>query len=299
MFTIRKSGLDLHRPGPAFDHLLDHILTGGYGLIVVDTLRRVSGSADGNSSEMGLVVDNLDRIKHASADGSVLAVAHTDKGDNDTRGYSGIEDDADYVWSAKGKDMFLTLALTKMKDGPDGSTVQLEATRTRDSLTLRCVIGRTEVTTNASQVRIIGTLRENFPNGVVGPELCAAVGLANSTFYRALQTLQETGHIIKTGTKLNAYYQLPTLRSGTDDSTLAESRGHEATNCASHPSWDHHSHGIPTAHNPFDLHSLSNPALSPVLSQLGPTGLTTLRSESTENKTESLGERCASPKSTE
>ena len=61
-------------------------------------------------------------------DGTVLAVAHTDKGDHDTRGYSGIEDDADVVWAPNASDMFLTLELTKMKDGPDGRTVHLEAT---------------------------------------------------------------------------------------------------------------------------------------------------------------------------
>ncbi|MEC9051835.1 MAG: AAA family ATPase, partial [Actinomycetota bacterium] len=87
--TIRKTALDLPAPGPAFDHLLEHITSRGYGLIVVDTLRRVSGAADGNSSEMGRVIDNLDRIKQATHDGTVLAVAHTDKGDHDTRGYSG------------------------------------------------------------------------------------------------------------------------------------------------------------------------------------------------------------------
>ena len=109
MFTVRTAALNLHQPGPAFDHLVGHVAGGGYGLVVVDTLRRVSGAADGNSSEMGLVVDSLDAIKRATDRGTVLTVAHTDKGDHDTRGFSGVEDDADVVWAARRDDMLLTL----------------------------------------------------------------------------------------------------------------------------------------------------------------------------------------------
>lgn len=69
--TIRKAALNLHTPGPAFDHLLQVTRAGGYGLVIIDTLRRVSGSADANSSEMGAVVDNIDRLT-----GVVVALPH-------------------------------------------------------------------------------------------------------------------------------------------------------------------------------------------------------------------------------
>jgi hypothetical protein len=210
-FTLRRTALNLHQPGPAFDDLLNRIRDGGYGLVIVDTLRRVSGAADGNSSEMGLVIDNLDRIKQATAEGTVLAVAHTDKGDHDTRGYSGIEDDADFVWAAKRDDMYLTLELTKMKDGPDGRTIPLIANRTLASLTLATTFDTGTVNTNESQVKILDTIRDLFPDGVTGTELRTTAGLAKATFYRALRDLIDAGHITNTGTKKTPYYEIPTL----------------------------------------------------------------------------------------
>lgn len=207
--VVRKTALDLHTPGPAFDHLLDHVAAGGYGLVIVDTLRRVSGAADGNSSEMGRVIDNLDRIKQATADGTVLAVAHTDKGDHDTRGYSGIEDDADFVWSAKRDDMNLTLELTKMKDGPDGTIVHLVANRTLASLTLSGTDGPAAVNTTESQLKILDALRL-VPGGTAsGTELMSLAGIAKATFYRALKDLVDAGQIVLEQSGRTKYYSLP------------------------------------------------------------------------------------------
>lgn len=207
--TIRKTALDLHTPGPAFDQLLEHVHTRGYGLVIVDTLRRVSGAADGNTSEMGRVVDNLDRIKHATADGTVLAVAHTDKGDHDTRGYSGIEDDADFVWAAKRDDDHLTLELTKMKDGADGITVHLTATRTLRSLTLTGTDGKPETNTNQAQLAILDALRIIPTDTATGNELRTTAGLAKATFYRALSDLRDSGQIITHQTGRTKHYALP------------------------------------------------------------------------------------------
>ena len=131
-----RCGANLYRPGRAFEHLLEHVERGRYGLVVVDTLRRVSGGADGNGSDMGAVVDSLDQIKQATANGTVMVVAHTDKSDSDTRGYSGIEDDADAVIHARRDLNQLELQLTKMKDAADGTKVHLIAHPVNDSLAL-------------------------------------------------------------------------------------------------------------------------------------------------------------------
>lgn len=216
MFVVRRTALNLHTPGPAFDDLLDRIRRDGFGLVVVDTLRRVSGTADANTSEMGAVVDNLDRIKHATDNGTVLAVAHTDKADHDTRGYSGIEDDADVVWATKRDDMFLTLELTKMKDGPDGTTIHLEATRTLNSLILTGMTGTPTPDTTASQLTILATMRDLFPDGTSGSELKDTCGLAKATYYRALGDLLKAGHLVNTGKGRQKFYELPALLTDTD-----------------------------------------------------------------------------------
>lgn len=213
MLTVRRTALNMHQPGPAFHHLLEHVAAGGYGLVVVDTLRRVSGAADGNSSEMGAVIDNLDLVKQATADGSVLTVAHTDKGDHDTRGYSGIEDDADVVWAAKRDEMYLTLELTKMKDGPDGRTLILEAQPipTCNSLVLADTGGPGQADTTESQAKILDALRIMPEGGVTAPDLMATAGLAKATFYRALKELREAGQVLMTKTGRTKYYELPAL----------------------------------------------------------------------------------------
>lgn len=212
MLTIRQTALNLHQPGPAFEHLLEHVTTGGYGLVIVDTLRRVSGAADGNSSEMGAVIDNLDEIKRATDRGSVLAVAHTDKGDHDTRGYSGIEDDADVVWSAKREDMFLTLQLAKFKDGVDGTQINLLAKPTDlDSLILIGADGTPEINTNESQLAILAALRVMPDGGVTGPDLMATADLKRPTFYRALDELIRSQQVIRTTTGRRHLYELPGL----------------------------------------------------------------------------------------
>lgn len=217
MLTVRRTALNMHTPGPAYADLLCHVEQGGYGLVIVDTLRRVSGAADGNGSEMGTVIDNLDRIKHATADGSVLVVAHTDKGDHDTRGYSGIEDDADVVWAAQRKDMYLTLQLTKNKDGIDGTRIDLQAQPTGvGSLILAGGTGTPELDTTDSQRALLAALAVMPEGGVTGNDLMATADLKKPTLYRALKYLIGNGQIVRTKTGRTYYYQLPGL---IDDAT--------------------------------------------------------------------------------
>jgi hypothetical protein len=199
-FLIRTSALNLHRPGPAFTHLLGVIEERDVELVVIDTLRRVSGGADGNSSDMGAVVDNIDQIKHATIDGSVLVIAHTDKADNDSRGYSGIEDDADVVWHAKRDERVLALSNTKMKDGPDGEAITLAARSAHGSLILEAATAADASTNTASQVRILDTLRSTFRDGAYSGQLLEACRLPKTTFYRALGDLREAKHVVNTGT---------------------------------------------------------------------------------------------------
>jgi hypothetical protein len=226
MLTIRRTALSMFKPGSAFDHLLDVVQQGGYGLVIIDTLRRVAGSADGNSSEMGAVVDNIDRLKQATDNGSVLVVAHTDKGDNDSRGYSGIEDDADVVWHAKRDDMNLHLENTKMKDGPGGKIHNLHASVVGPSLVLEQA-GVTTAVATESQIKLLDTLREVFPDGAHSGQLLKASGLSESTFHRVRAELVMAGHITNTGPKTRPFYELVRIS---------------------------HSHGLPTPKTPSDLH---------------------------------------------
>ena len=208
-FTVRTAALNLHKPGPDFDHLLDVITNGEYDLVVIDTLRRVSGTADGNSSDMGAVVDNIERIKRATADGSVLVLAHTAKDDKDSRGFSGIEDDAEVVWHIKRDETHLEVELRKNKDGADQRAIHLEARATHGSLILEgSGPGATKVASTESQVKLVETFQQMFRDGAYSGELLKASGLSESSYHRARAALLAGGHIENAGTSKRPFYVL-------------------------------------------------------------------------------------------
>jgi hypothetical protein len=202
-FVVRTSAVNLYRTGAAFDHLLRHIKDGGYGLVVFDTLRRMSGGAEGNGSDMGVVVDNLDRVKRLTADGTVLAVAHTGKGDNDTRGFSGIEDDADIVWSVKREGDLKEVRLTcvKMKDGPDGHKIDLRLRAEGESLVVEPANPTLSEMLSGSGVpesdeKIMAVMHELFADiGATVTDLTGATGFSKTTVYRSRKRLIDVGRL--------------------------------------------------------------------------------------------------------
>jgi len=203
--TIRRSAVNLYRGGPDFLDLLRRVREGSYGLVVVDTLRRSSGGANSNSDDMGVVVDNIEKLKRATDDGSVLVLAHTGKDDRDTRGFSGIEDDADVIWHAKRDDdePVMTLKNTKMKDGPDGLEFTLEPLPVLNSLVLQSSDGTGRAEDSNQQARhVLAVLRHSFTGqSPTGPELLAATDLPKSTFYRAFGDLKKAGSVVNVGTR--------------------------------------------------------------------------------------------------
>lgn len=206
-FVVRRSAVNLYRAGPEFDHLLAYVRDREVGLVVLDTLRRMSGGAEGNGSDMGTVVDHIERLKRETADGSVLTIAHTDKGDNDTRGFSGIEDDADIVWSAKrenGTDE-VTITCEKMKDGPDGHRFDLRLRPEGESLVVESAehVGRTGLVSadrQADQV-VMATMRDVFSvDGATVADLVELTGLSRPTVYRVRARLLASGRLVSNGT---------------------------------------------------------------------------------------------------
>lgn len=221
MFELRSAALNLYAPGAAFEHLLEHIEAGRFDLVVIDTLRRVSGGADGNGSDMGEVIDNIDTIKRTTAEGSVLVLSHTDKADNDTRGYSGIEDDADFVWHARRDGERVEVELTKMKDGPDGQKVILAAREVAESLVLVPAPQVQAEGANQSEQALLETMRQAFPDGGFGGAIQETAGLPRATFYRSMGALLKAGTVVKSGSHQRPFYELASLMgreavSGTD-----------------------------------------------------------------------------------
>lgn len=214
MFTVRKSAVNFFAAGPAFDDLLARIADGGYGLVVLDTLRRISGGADGNSTDMGVVIDNIEAIKRATRDGSTLTLAHTDKGDNDSRGFSGIEDDIDVVWHAKRDQNVLTLTNTKMKDAPDGLEITLTPSQHLDSMIL---VGHNPNHITIDQLTdtdaaVMQIMRTTFAaTGATVKDLVDTTGIPQPTIYRSRGRLLAAGHLVLAGTKARPRLELPII----------------------------------------------------------------------------------------
>jgi RecA-family ATPase len=202
---IYPEPVNLYRDRASVAALVEYVQEESFGLVVFDTLRRCSGGADGNGSDMGVVVDAMQEIRLATDGGTVLAVAHTGKTDDDTRGFSGIEDDADFVHSVKrdGVTLRTTLAVEKMKDGPDGHKFELSllkvATGEETSLVVQPPGTRSifdDIETNESDQVFMTTMLTHFRHtGTTMTELIAVSGLPKSTAYDAKSRLTSQGFL--------------------------------------------------------------------------------------------------------
>lgn len=124
---VRRGTVDLFAGGQDYRYLLAMARRLQPDVIVLDTLALSSGAADQQSnSEMGQVHARAAELAAAS-DGLVIVIAHTDKGDNDARGASAIEDNADFVLHChRESDAELDVKVAKRKDADDNWTFKLQ-----------------------------------------------------------------------------------------------------------------------------------------------------------------------------
>ncbi|GAA3703424.1 hypothetical protein GCM10022399_20030 [Terrabacter ginsenosidimutans] len=142
--VVRNGTVNLHGGKSEFHGLLDFVREFQPDVVIVDTLNRSAGAADQNSaSDMSVITQRLHLIAQAAEERAehgerctVIVVAHTDKGDNDARGSSAIEDDADFVLHCKKSDDRLRVRVAKMKDGESGFDITLQAKPYGESIAL-------------------------------------------------------------------------------------------------------------------------------------------------------------------
>ena len=195
-FITRQSAVNLFRGGEPLRDLLNFIEDNRIGLVVIDTLAKASAGANMQGSESSLVLENLERIKRATADGTVLTIAHTQKSDMDTSGLHQIEDDADTVWHAAVDDAVLTVTNRKQKDSPTSPQLRLETQQVLESLVLQSTNGPRIKPATDAQEAILETLEEAFSElGASKQELLVASGVPRSTFYRAFNALLKSGQV--------------------------------------------------------------------------------------------------------
>ena len=164
------------------------------------------------------MVDNLDQVRRATADGSVQLVAHTDKANNDTRGFSGIEDDADIVWATSREPgaREVSLSCTKMKDGPDGHRIDLHMRTEGESL----VVTGGGLSSLAEQIlggfrdtdrQVLEAMRGQFAlTGATGRDLVLVTGLSQSAIYSSRGRLLGPGKPLRSDKKHRLWLVEPT-----------------------------------------------------------------------------------------
>lgn len=218
--VVRNGTVDLHGGNGDFHALLDFVRDFQPDVVIVDTLNRSAGGADQNSaSDMSVITQRLHTIEQAAEERSehgerctVITVAHTDKGDNDARGSSAIEDDADFVLHCKKAEGRLKVTVAKMKDGESGFDFELLAQPFGASIALvdPPVGGEVVWTSSSARARVVGALRTLEPQGWASNAEITAV-TAEDTFgqssgpvnkgsvYREMNALLTEGAVEKHG----------------------------------------------------------------------------------------------------
>lgn len=185
----------------------------GYGFVIVDTLARCMVGADENSAkDCGQVVDALTRLREHTPDGRgvVLGVHHTGKDGKTFRGSSVFEAGADTVYSVTKDGAMIALDREKRKDGPqdDRLYLKLDMVPGTDSAVIGAHPG---VGTTDRVGKLLTIFDAHFgTTGATKSELREAAlqaGMANTTYYRAIDDLVRRGDIKNTGTDARPFYK--------------------------------------------------------------------------------------------
>jgi hypothetical protein len=182
-------------------------LAAGCSLVVIDTLARCLVGADENSAkDMGEAVDALYRLRDATGNGTVLAVHHTGKDGETTRGSSALEAGVDTVYKTKGDARLIALERTKRKDGETADRLQL----TLKAIAESCIVASTHgVDMTGSADSLLSTFRTHFADtGASKAELRNVAAMANGSFHRAVNELVRTGALVNTKTPQRPFYVL-------------------------------------------------------------------------------------------
>lgn len=199
---------------PQVATLCDLIDEQRYGLVVIDTLARSIVGADENSAkDMGIVVDNLYKLRDAGTDTTIVPIHHTGKDKQTVRGSSALESGLDTIYLTEGDGLHIKLTRTKRKDGPvdDTMNLRIESIPTTTSAIIRYqgedVRGHFD---GSKSTQLMSTFVQHFhTTGASKAELRTVANMPPATFHRALSALVDEGRLTKHGTDQRPFYKQP------------------------------------------------------------------------------------------
>lgn len=190
------------------------------GLIVVDTLARVTTGADeNNAKDMGQAVAALDALRTAF-DATVLVLHHKTKNGGSERGSSALRGAADVMIECRATETLegraVELDCTKMKDDEPFKNItammeRVELSNGRSSLLVSHEVANSTSKGVKSEKQTLALLEEEFPEaGATFGELLEAFEAAKhgskSTLVRALRRLKEAEKVKMIGKGKGAKY---------------------------------------------------------------------------------------------
>lgn len=187
----------------------------GAVLVVVDTLARCTLGVEENSAkDIGMVIDNLDRIRRTSR-ACVLAVHHTGVADQSRgRGSSALKGAMDTELRLRGDDTCVKLENPKQKDGPEMLPLHLVLQPVAMDEESSCVLVPVESAATASRDELtrgalatLDALRTiQVPGGVTAGEWEHATAASRRSFYNHRARLVALGLARNVGTDARPRY---------------------------------------------------------------------------------------------
>lgn len=177
-----------------------------YRLVVIDTWARSTvGGKENDNSDSTAAFQRVDALRQTGT--SALVVAHTDAGDNKTRGATALDDNADTLYRIKGDPQLLELRRDKRKDGPRDDLHQLRLKIVLDSCVLENVSANPADMAPRAAALMSAFMSAFGTIGASKAELRTVADQPPATFARSVKALVQQGLLLNVGTDQRPYYK--------------------------------------------------------------------------------------------
>lgn len=179
-------------------------------LVIFDTLARCLVGGDENSSrDVGLFVHGVDQVRAATG-AAVMMVHHTTKKGNSERGSGALRAAADVMLSLQVANGLIRLEVDKLKDARSIAPELYFRLRPEGNSCVPTMVDRHErkqPVLTEQQRRALQTL-SRLPDICTASQWQTESGIPESSFFRAIKTLQDFGYVETTDAGKNKGYTL-------------------------------------------------------------------------------------------
>lgn len=181
-------------------------------LIVIDTLHRSMPGGDENSAkDVGLVIENADRIRKETG-ATVLLVHHSRKDSDVERGSTSLRGAVDTLMFVKADGDSRVLSCEKQKDAAEFEPITFRLVRTLDSCVVAPVSGcdsSDSRTITAQERQALTVLSTHFlDDGATATNWLTASGVPEGSFWRIRTRLVREGYVAELKSKNSSRYTL-------------------------------------------------------------------------------------------